>query len=223
MSRNFPWFYFDVVSHAFTIWIAFSTFVQTDAISCYFFPFFRALDSTRIPGSVSVLPVDALHFFYLSSALSRIRIRALNRLINIIIAVVSIRIRFDWKEKNRVGEEKNTRSYECMRIAARVWDDDGFPYKRCWKAGVLLCVLEIVQFVKSVTGFQVKQLSWRSVANEPIVGRYSWKREGKEAIAVVLWARRLESRHPVITFPRSGCLFHDKSRNTVRSTRWKSL
>lgn len=85
-----------------------------------FFPFF--VPSTRLEylETYPFFPSIALHYFYLSSALSRIRIRALNRLINIIIAVVSIRIRFDWKEKNRVGEEKNTRSYECMRIAARV-------------------------------------------------------------------------------------------------------
>lgn len=36
-----------------------------------------------------------------------------------------------------------------------------------------------------------------------------------------VWQRgkRVTSRHPVITFLRSACLFHDKSRNTVRSTR----
>lgn len=49
-----------------------------------FFPFF--VPSTRLEylETYPFFPSIALHYFYLSSALSRIRIRALNRLINIL-------------------------------------------------------------------------------------------------------------------------------------------
>lgn len=118
-SRNFfPWFCFDVVSHAFTIWIAFSTFVQTDAISCYFFPFFFFFRLTRIPGSVSVLLVTASRLSF-----HRKDIRWTDRR-NIIIGNGIIDT-FDSKEKScwrRVRERERdiyTHSYECTRIVAR--------------------------------------------------------------------------------------------------------